>query len=103
MKLVPRLLTALVTLLAIGGATRSDMARADALGSSSTAVSRGGPNTVMPTADRVVVYKGARKMLLMSGESILRTYKISLGLNPIGHKERSGDFRTPEGRYRLTR
>ena len=27
----------------------------------------------------------------------------SLGLNPVGHKERSGDFRTPEGRYWLTR
>ncbi len=51
----------------------------------------------------VVVYKGERKMLLMHGDSILRTYKISLGLNPIGHKERAGDFRTPEGRYRLTR
>jgi murein L,D-transpeptidase YafK len=25
-----------------------------------------------------------------------------LGLNPVGHKERSGDFRTPEGLYRLT-
>jgi len=57
----------------------------------------------LPMADRVVVYKGERRMLLMRGDSILRTYKISLGLNPIGHKERSGDFRTPEGRYLLTR
>jgi murein L,D-transpeptidase YafK len=102
MKPLPRLLTAFVILLAAIGATGSDRAGADALGTSSTSVSRG-PSSVMPTADRVVVYKGARKMLLMSGESILRTYKISLGLNPIGHKERAGDFRTPEGRYRLTR
>jgi len=57
----------------------------------------------LPMADRVVVYKGERRMLLMRGDSILRAYKISLGLNPIGHKERSGDFRTPEGRYLLTR
>jgi len=57
----------------------------------------------MPVADRVVVYKSERKLLLMRGDDVLRTYRISLGLNPIGHKERAGDFRTPEGRYRLTR
>ena len=50
----------------------------------------------MPTADRVVVYKGERRMLLMRGDSILRTYKVALGLNPVGHKERAGDFRTPD-------
>ena len=38
----------------------------------------------------------------MRGE-VLRTYKVALGLNPEGHKERAGDFRTPEGSYRLTR
>ena len=57
----------------------------------------------MPMADRVVVKKGERRLLLMHGDSILRTYKVALGLNPVGHKERAGDFRTPEGRYRLTR
>jgi murein L,D-transpeptidase YafK len=57
----------------------------------------------IPTADRVLVHKGERRLYLMRGESILRTYKIALGLNPVGHKERSGDFRTPEGKYRLTR
>jgi murein L,D-transpeptidase YafK len=39
----------------------------------------------------------------MRGEKVLRSYKVALGLNPQGHKEREGDFRTPEGRYRLTR
>ena len=57
----------------------------------------------MPTADRVIVRKGEHRLLLMRGDSILRTYKVALGLNPVGHKERAGDFRTPEGRYRLTR
>ena len=61
------------------------------------------PNESMPTADRVVLYKGERRMMLMRGDSILRSYKVALGLNPVGHKERSGDFRTPEGRYMLTR
>ncbi len=97
MKPFLRPLAALVTLLSIVG-----LVRADALGSAGS-VSQGPSAVSMPTANRVLVYKGDRKMLLMNGDSILRTYKISLGLNPVGHKERAGDFRTPEGRYRLTR
>ena len=80
------------------------VARADAIDSPVSAVSAVTSATQsMPAADRVVLYKGERRMLLMRGDSILRTYKVALGLNPVGHKERSGDFRTPEGRYRLTR
>jgi murein L,D-transpeptidase YafK len=33
----------------------------------------------------------------------VRSYRVSLGLSPDGPKEREGDFRTPEGRYELTR
>lgn len=57
----------------------------------------------LPLADRVVVYKGDRRLELLRRGSVLREYRIALGLNPVGHKERSGDFRTPEGTYRLTR
>jgi murein L,D-transpeptidase YafK len=62
-----------------------------------------GRSAALPVATRVVVYKSARKLELLRGNEVLRTYKISLGLQPVGHKERSGDFRTPEGRYALTR
>lgn len=61
------------------------------------------PFSQLPMADRVLVRKSERRLYLMHGDSILRSYKIALGLNPVGHKERAGDFRTPEGRYRLTR
>jgi murein L,D-transpeptidase YafK len=88
--------------LLVGFVVTGPAAFADSIDATTTSVVQG-PTTTMPTADRVVVYKGDRKMLLMRGESILRTYKISLGLNPVGHKERAGDFRTPEGNYRLTR
>lgn len=57
----------------------------------------------LPVADRVIVHKAERRLLLMSGGNVLREYRIALGLNPVGHKERSGDFRTPEGSYYLTR
>jgi len=59
--------------------------------------------TEMPVATRVVVRKGERRMDLMRGSEVLRSYKIALGLQPAGPKERAGDFRTPEGRYYLTR
>jgi murein L,D-transpeptidase YafK len=59
--------------------------------------------STMPTADRIVVRKGERRLYLMRSDKVLRAYKIALGLNPVGHKERSGDFRTPEGKYHLTR
>jgi murein L,D-transpeptidase YafK len=58
---------------------------------------------VGPVADRVLVHKAERRLYLMRGNDVLRAYKVSLGLNPGGAKERAGDFRTPEGNYRLTR
>ena len=57
----------------------------------------------LPVVDRIVVRKADRKLHLMHGVIIVRSYKVALGLNPIGTKERSGDFRTPEGTYRLIR
>ena len=44
-----------------------------------------------------------RELLLMHGGKIERSYHVALGPNPVGRKEREGDLRTPEGRYRLER
>ena len=63
----------------------------------------GSASTAMPTADRIVVRKGERRLELMRRGEVLRSYKVALGLQPQGHKERNGDFRTPEGKYQLTR
>jgi hypothetical protein len=52
-------------------------------------------------ADTILVRKGERRMYLMRANRIVAEYPIRLGLNPIGHKEREGDFRTPEGLYEL--
>jgi murein L,D-transpeptidase YafK len=51
--------------------------------------------------DRVVINKGRREMLLLSGQSVVRSYRIALGNDPVGHKEREGDGRTPEGTYSI--
>jgi murein L,D-transpeptidase YafK len=50
-------------------------------------------------ADRIVVNKARREMLLLRGQSVLRSYRVALGREPLGHKQREGDGRTPEGRY----
>lgn len=55
----------------------------------------------LPVANQVIVHKGERRLELWRGRQLLRSYRISLGLNPEGHKQYEGDFRTPEGRYRL--
>ena len=54
-------------------------------------------------ADRLVVKKAERRLYLMRGDQALRSYEIALGFQPIGHKTREGDGRTPEGRYLLDR
>lgn len=52
-------------------------------------------------ADRVVVEKSQRKLMLLRGGRVLRTYAVALGKNPVGDKLREGDGRTPEGLYLL--
>ena len=54
-----------------------------------------------PVADRVVVEKSSRKLHLLKGGVPFRTFKIALGIRPVGDKEREGDFKTPEGTYTL--
>jgi murein L,D-transpeptidase YafK len=49
--------------------------------------------------DRILIEKGARRLMLISQGVVLKTYKIALGGNPIGPKERQGDNKTPEGTY----
>jgi len=52
-------------------------------------------------ADRVVVRKAERRLVLFREGRWLAAYDIALGRNPKGHKQREGDGRTPEGRYRI--
>lgn len=58
--------------------------------------------SVPEVADRIVVHKSERKLLLLRGDRVLRSIDVSLGLSPRGAKRQEGDFRTPEGSYRLS-
>ena len=50
-------------------------------------------------ADKILIEKKERRLTLLSRGEALKTYKIALGENPIGPKERQGDNKTPEGTY----
>jgi len=50
-------------------------------------------------ADKILIEKNERRLTLISRGEVLKTYKIALGGNPNGPKERQGDNKTPEGTY----
>ena len=52
-------------------------------------------------ADKVVVIKSKRLLMLIKEGEILKAYRVSLGKQPNGHKAKVGDKRTPEGTYIL--
>ncbi|MEQ1754000.1 MAG: L,D-transpeptidase family protein [Micropepsaceae bacterium] len=50
---------------------------------------------------QVTIEKAKRQMTLWSGARAVKTYRVALGVNPVGHKQQEGDSRTPEGRYSI--
>lgn len=58
-----------------------------------TVATRKGP------VDRILIEKKERRLMLLSKGEVIKTYRIALGGNPVGPKERTGDNKTPEGTY----
>ncbi len=56
-----------------------------------------------PNVTRVVINKGARRMYLLNGQTVLAAYDIDLGFAPRGDKQIEGDGKTPEGSYYIDR
>jgi len=54
-----------------------------------------------PTADKVLIEKKARRLTLFSNGQPIKAYKVALGRNPVGPKEKEGDNKTPEGIYSI--
>lgn len=50
-------------------------------------------------ADKILIEKKERRMILLSKGKALKTYRIALGENPVGPKVKQGDNKTPEGIY----
>ena len=91
------LLAALGAFACVSAADEAGTADTAAIAAASTA-----PNSVL-MADKLVVRKSERRLYVMREGRVLREYRIALGLNPMGHKQREGDYKTPEGTYRLVR
>ncbi|WP_339514659.1 L,D-transpeptidase family protein [Pseudomonas sp. RL_15y_Pfl2_60] len=51
--------------------------------------------------DKVLILKSERKLQLISKGQPFKSYRVSLGKKPQGHKQFEGDQRTPEGIYWL--
>lgn len=50
---------------------------------------------------RIQIDKSERKLTLFDGDRPVRTYRIGLGSEPVGDKQREGDGKTPEGDFRV--
>lgn len=56
-----------------------------------------------PPVTSILVQKADRKMYLLNGNRVLKSYDIALGFQPMGHKQFEGDGKTPEGTYLIDR
>jgi murein L,D-transpeptidase YafK len=53
------------------------------------------------TIDRILVEKSARRLSVWKNGRKLKSYRVALGRNPVGAKQKEGDMKTPEGVYRI--
>ena len=56
---------------------------------------------VNANVDSLVVEKSRNRMMAYGNGKLLKTYKVSFGDAPVGHKEFEGDEKTPEGFYTI--
>lgn len=64
-------------------------------------VANSGMGNEFPLAEKVLVEKGKRQLHLLREDKPFRTFKIALGVEPVGDKFMEGDQKTPEGEYIL--
>lgn len=60
-------------------------------------------NNTSHEVTKLEVNKSDRELRLYSGSKLIRKMDIGLGFNPVGHKIRVGDGKTPQGRYYIDR
>jgi murein L,D-transpeptidase YafK len=53
-------------------------------------------------ADAVLVIKSEKRLYLMDKGERFASFPVTFGAEPVGHKQKLGDERTPEGHYTLT-
>lgn len=55
----------------------------------------------IPSITYILVEKSRRKMSVYHGDQFIKEYRIALGAQPIGPKQKQGDRKTPEGLYNI--
>ena len=63
--------------------------------------SRSRPIASPEPIDRIVIEKSQRTLIAFRRGTEVKRYRIALGQNPVGAKEREGDMKTPEGYYMI--
>ncbi len=53
-------------------------------------------------SSHIEIFKAKRQLVVYDGNNVVKSYRIGLGLNPIGPKKIQGDRATPEGTYTIT-
>lgn len=56
-----------------------------------------------PEVTQLQVYKSQHVLYVLHGNEVLKSYRISLGGDPVGPKQVEGDGKTPEGLYYINR
>lgn len=54
-----------------------------------------------PKIDAVLVKKSEKRLYLLAQGIPVKEYKVVFGPKPVGHKQKEGDEKTPEGKYVL--
>ena len=49
--------------------------------------------------DMIIIKKSQRVLYVVKDDKVIKKYDIAIGKNPIGHKLKEGDKKTPEGYY----
>ena len=51
--------------------------------------------------DRILIEKSQRTLIAFRRGTEVKRYRVALGQNPVGAKDREGDMKTPEGLYTI--
>jgi murein L,D-transpeptidase YafK len=60
------------------------------------------PTVLSGNVEGLLVRKARRQLILVGSRKVLKRYSVALGFEPVGHKQRQGDGRTPEGNYSIS-
>jgi len=63
----------------------------------------GNPLSENAVADKIIIEKSKRRLILLRANVPLKMYVVSLGRHPEGRKTEEGDGKTPEGTYTIDR